>query len=78
MNQFDPAQLLDRGDTASMLTTHGFKTSRQTLAWLACTSSDGPVYQLYNGRAIYQVGPTLEWAKSRLSTPRRRSTLQVA
>jgi hypothetical protein len=78
MNQFDQDLLLDRGDTAAMLTANGFKTSRQTLAWLACTSEAGPVYQLYHGRALYQVGPTLEWAKSRLSKPRRSSTEATA
>lgn len=78
MNQFDPDQLLDRGETAAMLTALGFKISKQTLAWLACTSSKGPEYQIFCGRALYRTGAAKAWAEARASAPRRSSSEAIA
>ena len=73
MTDFDPNQLLDRGETAAMLTRLGFKISKQTLAKIAATRTDGPEYQLAFGRALYRVGAARAWAESRMSAPRRSS-----
>jgi len=73
MTQFDPDQLLDRRETAAMLSTLGFKISAQTLAWLACTSSKGCEYQIFCGRALYRAGTAKAWAEARASKPRRSS-----
>jgi hypothetical protein len=47
MNDFNPNQLLDRAETAAMLTRLGFKISKQLLAKIACTSGDGPEYRIF-------------------------------
>jgi hypothetical protein len=73
VTDFDPNQLLDRAETAAMLTRLGFKISKQTLAKLACTGTDGPEYQLAFGRALYRAGAARAWAESRMSAPRRSS-----
>jgi hypothetical protein len=73
MTDLDPNQLLDRAETAAMLTRLGFKISKQTLAKLACTGTDGPEYQLAFGRALYRAGVARAWAEGRLSKPRRSS-----
>ena len=77
MNQFDPDQLLDRGEGAAFLTALGFKISKQTLATMACTSTAGPEYSLFCGRALYRAGQLKTWAEGRASKP-RRSTLEAA
>jgi hypothetical protein len=72
MNDFDPNQLLDRGETAAMLTRLGFKISKQTLAKLACMGADAPEYRLAFGRALYRAGEARAWAERRLSMSRPR------
>ena len=73
MDHIDHNQLLDRGDTAAMLTALGFKISKQTLAKLACSSADGPEYQIFCGRALYRANTARAWAEKRASRPRRSS-----
>jgi len=70
----DHDQMLDRRETAAMLTRCGFRTSAQALANLAATTSTGPLYSIYLGRALYCAGATLDWAKARASKPRRCSS----
>jgi hypothetical protein len=74
----DPSQRQDRGEFAATLTRLGFKISKQTLAKLACTGTDGPEYQLAFGRAYYVAGRGVAWAIGRLSAPRRSSLERVA
>ena len=73
MNNIDPNQLLDRTEMAALLTRLGFKITRQTLAKIAATRTDGPEYQIFCGRALYRAGPGVEWAQSQRSRPRRSS-----
>jgi hypothetical protein len=68
-----PDQLLDRADTAAMLSALGYKISRQTLAKLACCSTDGPEFSRFCGRALYRAGSAIAWAQARATKPRRTS-----
>ena len=60
--------LLSRADTAAALTEAGFPVSPATLATKA-TRGGGPPYRLFGRKPLYEWGPTLEWAKARLSEP---------
>jgi hypothetical protein len=64
----DPDTRLTRPATAEELTKAGFPISPATLATKA-TRGGGPPYQKFGPRVIYTWGPTLEWARSRLSAP---------
>jgi hypothetical protein len=64
-----PEQVLDRADTADMLTRCGFKVSKQTLAKIACTRADGPAYRVAFGRAMYRAGDALAWAMTLMRDP---------
>jgi hypothetical protein len=66
----DPDALLGRRETAEALTESGFKVTPATLTTKA-SRGGGPPYRLFGPRAIYRWGDSLEWARSRLSTPRR-------
>jgi hypothetical protein len=59
-----------RQDTARYLTEAGHPTAAGTLANLA-SRGKGPPYELFGRRAIYRWGDALEWARSRVTTPRR-------
>ena len=77
----DPDQLLDRADTALMLSALGFKVSRSTLAKLACVSpNESAPYILFCGRALYRAGTAIAWAQARATKPSRvsRETETVA
>jgi hypothetical protein len=76
MTNYNASDLLTRRQLAEGLTALGFKISATTLASIVTRRDDGPEYQLFNGRALYEWGPALEWARSRLSPP-RRSTSQA-
>jgi hypothetical protein len=65
--------LLTREQIATALTQAGFPVSAKTLATMV-TRGGGPVYQRFGPRALYRWGPTLEWAKSRLSAPIRSTS----
>ena len=68
-HQPNPDARLSRRDTASALTRAGFPISAATLASMA-SRGGGPVYALFNGRAIYRFADALAWAKGRTSAPR--------
>lgn len=69
----DPDALLTRKDCAQALTSVGFPVSFATLATKA-TRGGGPPYQLFGSRPLYRWGDALDWAKSRLSAPRRSTS----
>jgi hypothetical protein len=62
----DPAVLLTRKGLAAALTAAGFKTAPSSLATMA-SRGGGPPYQKYGPYPLYQWGPGLAWAKSKLS-----------
>jgi hypothetical protein len=64
---------LTREEAASHLTERGLRISKQTLARLAATSSDGPEYQIFGSRAVYRINRLNEWANAYISKPRRSS-----
>ena len=64
----DRNKLLTRDAVAAALTAAGFPFSAATLATKA-TRGGGPPYQLFGRRPLYEWGPSLEWARSRLSAP---------
>jgi hypothetical protein len=68
--------LLRRRDTAKALTAAGFPMSEGTLATKA-TRGGGPPFQKWGNIPLYQWGPALQWAKSRLSRP-VQSTSEIA
>jgi hypothetical protein len=65
-----PDALLTRDQNAEALTAAGYPIKPKTLATKA-TRGDGPPYQLFGPRVLYRWGDSLEWARSRLSTPTR-------
>jgi hypothetical protein len=68
----DPNTRLTRKATAAGLTASGFPISPATLATMA-SRGGGPPYELWGPRVTYHWGSSLDWARSRLSTPRRSS-----
>jgi hypothetical protein len=64
----DDDELLTREAVASALTKAGFPVAAKTLATKA-TRGGGPPYQKFGPRALYRWGPSLQWAKARLSAP---------
>jgi hypothetical protein len=72
-NGVDPDQFLGRKETAALYKSFGINISAQTLAKIACTTGDGPEYQVIFGRAVMRPRAALEWAFSRASKPRRAS-----
>jgi hypothetical protein len=68
----EPDALLTRDRLAEALTKAGYKIASPTLATKA-TRGGGPTYRLFNGRAVYKWADALEWAQSKLSTPRRNT-----
>jgi hypothetical protein len=71
----DPKARLTRRRTAEALTEEGYPTKEKTLATKA-SRGGGPPYEIWCGRAMYQWGLSLSWARDRLSEP-RRSTSEV-
>lgn len=65
----DPNTRLTRKGIAAALSAAGFPISPRTLATMA-TRGGGPPYELWGPRVIYRWGPSLDWATSRLSSPR--------
>lgn len=62
-----------RRGAAEYLTERGYPTSPRCLDKLACLGG-GPIYRLYNRRALYRDEDLLTWAESRTSQPRRHAT----
>jgi hypothetical protein len=69
----DPEALLTRRTAADTLTAAGFPVRPATLATFA-SRGRGPAYRLFGKRPLYRWGDALQWAKSRLSTPRSNSS----
>ena len=69
----NPDALLVRQDTATALTAAGYRISPKTLATMA-TRGGGPPYRLFGPRALYRWGDSLDWARSRVSAPRRTTS----
>jgi hypothetical protein len=65
--------LLTRDAVATALTEAGFPISGATLATKA-TRGGGPPYRLFGRRPLYEWGPSLAWAQSRLSEPASSSS----
>src|SRR5438046_125942 len=72
-----PDNLLDRNSTAEALTHAGFRTAPSTLATKAVRGG-GPPYQLFGRKPLYRWSDALEWARSRLSAPRRTTSEHAA
>jgi hypothetical protein len=64
----DRNRFLTRDALATSLTNEGFPISAATLATKA-TRGGGPPYRLFGRRPLYEWGPSLDWARSRLSAP---------
>jgi hypothetical protein len=64
---------LRRVETAKALTEAGFPIASATLATQA-TRGGGPPYKLWGRVPIYTWGPTLAWARARLSAPVRNTS----
>jgi hypothetical protein len=62
----DPETRLTRQQLAEALTTAGFPISPATLATKACRGG-GPPFQRWGRYPSYTWGPSLEWARQRLS-----------
>lgn len=73
MFPLNPETRLTRQKLAEALSEAGYPTKSATLATKA-TRGGGPPYELYGKRPIYTWGTSLEWAKSRLTPPRRNSS----
>jgi hypothetical protein len=62
----DPDTFLRRAAFADALTASGFPIKESTLATKA-TRGGGPPYRKFGPYPVYQWGPGLAWAKSKLS-----------
>jgi hypothetical protein len=65
--------LLRRVAVAAELTAAGFPVSPTTLATQA-SRGGGPPYELWGRIPLYRWGKSLDWAKARLSPPRRSTS----
>src|SRR5688572_10605147 len=65
--------LLIRRQTAEALTAAGYPVAESTLATKAVRGG-GPPYSVFSGRALYRWGDALDWAESRMSSPRRSTS----
>jgi len=73
----DPDALLGRKQTADALTEAGYPVAAATLTTMA-SRGGGPPYQLFGPRALYRWGDSLDWARQRLSSPRRSAAEHAA
>jgi hypothetical protein len=73
----DPDALLGRKETAAALTEAGYRVATATLTTMA-SRGGGPPYQLFGPRALYRWADSLEWARGRLSAPRRSAAEHAA
>lgn len=72
----DPEVLLTREQVANALTAAGYPVRPATLATKAVRGG-GPPYQLFGNKPVYRWGAALEWASSRLTSPRRSTSEPV-
>jgi hypothetical protein len=61
---------LNRAEAAQYLTEQGLLVSKNTLQKWVITG-DGPTYQRFGHRAVYQTAELDAWAKQKLTAPRR-------
>lgn len=61
-------QQLTRKQLSAALEERGYRISPATLATKA-TRGGGPPYSVFCGRALYQWGPALTWARTTAGTP---------
>jgi hypothetical protein len=73
----DADALLGRKQTADALTEAGFRIAEATLTTMA-SRGGGPPYHLFGQRALYRWGDSLDWARQRLSAPRRLAAEHAA
>jgi len=69
--------LLGRKQTAEALTQAGYPVASATLTTMA-SRGGGPPYKLFGPRALYRWGDSLDWARQRLSAPRRSAAEHAA
>jgi hypothetical protein len=69
----NPDTLLTRDATAAALTAEGYPTASTTLATKA-TRGGGPPFHRFGPRALYRWGDALEWARAKLTPPRRSTS----
>ncbi len=69
----NPKQYQTRREIAQYLTDLGFPVAPATLAKYA-TLGGGPVMRKFGRRALYDPVTSLEWAQSKLSSPRRSTS----
>jgi hypothetical protein len=68
MTKQEPDTLLRRAEAARALQEAGYPVAEATLATKA-SRGGGPPFSRFGRIPIYTWGPTLEWARSRLSEP---------
>ncbi len=74
----DPNAILTRDRFVAALNEAGFPITVSTLATKA-TRGGGPPFRKFGNKPLYQWGPGLAWAQSRLSKPvRTTSELEAA
>jgi len=66
---FKSKPLVTRAECAELLTDEGYPTTKGTLQKLASVGG-GPEYQIFGNKALYRPAKAIEWAESRLSSPR--------
>ena len=66
--------LLPRAQLAAALTEAGLSDCRRDVASTMATRGGGPPFQKFSVRAVYRWGDALEWARGRLSAPRRSTS----
>jgi hypothetical protein len=69
----NPDALLTRDACAAALTAAGYPTASATLATKA-TRGGGPIFQKYASRSLYRWGDALNWARAKLTPPRRSTS----
>jgi hypothetical protein len=67
------ARYLSRAEAADYLTSHGLRTSKNTLQkWV--TTGGGPAYRRFGKLAVYLPQDLDAWAHEKLSAPRHSSS----
>jgi hypothetical protein len=67
-----------RRGAAEYCTGRGLPMTAQTLARIAATSGDGPVYARWGNRAVYALADLDAWIGARLQPRRSSQTIAVA
>ena len=67
-------RFLNREEASQHLSAQGLPCAKNTLAKLACLGG-GPEYQSFGRRVVYEVDALDAWIKSRLSGPKKSTTV---